>query len=158
MTVVGFTGTQRGMTDEQQDALRYVLEQIRFDSIDHRADTPDEFHHGDCIGADAEARTIAKAREYHLHCHPGFPEGHPKRAGTRNDETYPLLNPLARNKRIVDEADVIVAAPASATETRRSGTWMTVRYAQRNNKPVVFVLPTGVVTGDTIWLPSRVTA
>ena len=149
MTVVAFTGTRNGMTDEQADAVRYVLEQIRLDTAslyDPAPDTPDEFHYGDCVGADEEAFEIAKAREFHTHCHPAFPEGDPRRAGTKGaDETYDVFPPLARNKRMVDASDILVAAPSGAYERVRSGTWATIRYARMIDKPIVMVLPSGAI-------------
>jgi hypothetical protein len=149
MTVVAFSGTRAGMTEKQADALRYVLEQIRFATIALGDRTArDEFHHGDCIGADEQARTIAKAREFHLHCHPGFPEGDPQRAGTENDETYPVRPPLARNKEMVELADIVIAAPYSAAERLRSGTWATVRHARKTSTSLIFVYPDGSTSDE----------
>lgn len=153
MTVVAFTGTQHGMTDEQADALRYVLEQVRFASIDARSKEPDEFHHGDCVGADEEARRIAWAREFQLHCHPGFPEGHPKRARTDNDETYPMKDPLLRNRQMVHLADLVAAAPRTHDEVLRSGTWATIRYARRLRKHLAIIYPDGKIE---TWTPTFV--
>jgi len=48
---VGFTGTQAGLTPKQKLELRSLL-------MDYRDDIT-EFHHGDCIGADADAHEIA---------------------------------------------------------------------------------------------------
>ena len=48
---VGFTGTQAGLTPKQKLELRSLL-------TDYRDDIT-EFHHGDCIGADADAHEIA---------------------------------------------------------------------------------------------------
>jgi len=45
---IGFRGTRDGMTDQQKESLRQVLAEYQ----------PDEFHHGDFVGADAEAHEI----------------------------------------------------------------------------------------------------
>lgn len=148
MTVVGFTGAQSGMSEEQRDELMYQLEQIRFKSIAEGEREPDEFHHGDCVGADEEAVAIARARGFHLHCHPGFPEEHPKRAGTENHETYPMKDPLVRNRDIVDAADVLIACPALPNEVIRSGSWATIRYARGEGKPVILIKPSGAVVSE----------
>lgn len=53
---------------------------------------------------------------------------------------------LARNRDIVNESGIMLAAPAEMTEQARGGTWYTIKYARKVGKPLVIVLPDGTVT------------
>jgi hypothetical protein len=53
---VGFSGTQEGMTPEQEARVASVLWNILFDTPKPRNA---QFHHGNCVGADEEAAAIA---------------------------------------------------------------------------------------------------
>lgn len=121
---IGFTGTQIGMSLNQKEQFVLKLYELN----------PSEFHHGDCIGADAEAHDIV--REF-------FPEikiiGHPpnistKRAFKECNEYRSLLPYLERNHNIVDDTDFLIGAPKEDTEVLRSGTWATIRYSKKLNK------------------------
>ena len=76
---IGFTGTQRGMTIRQRTELAILLRNVS-----------GEFHHGDCIGADAEAHEIARRSSFTLIGHP--PDLSTKRAYTVCDEWRILEN------------------------------------------------------------------
>ena len=95
-----------------------------------------EFHHGDCIGADEEAHLIA-ARilgEERIWIHPPRKKG--KRAFCTSPHILPVDDYLPRNRSIVTMTDALLAAPKSMTEEfRGSGTWMTIREAERQHKP-----------------------
>lgn len=96
-----------------------------------------DFHHGDCVGADAEAHEIALSRSYTVIVHPPIDDrlrAHCKAHDIREPKEY-----LARNRDIVDEVDFLVAAP-NGEEKARSGTWYTIRYAMSEGVPVV-ILP-----------------
>lgn len=117
---LGFTGTREGMSALQKNQFRSFL----------TANCPNEFHHGDCIGADLEAHRIVQevCPSCSIHVHPA---DIPKfRAFARGGIIHPIRPTLERNKIIVDSSDHMFAAP-KGIEERRSGTWMTIRYARR---------------------------
>lgn len=129
MTRIGFTGTRTGMSDVQREALRRLLLDMQLA----------EFHHGDCVGADAEAHAVALALGVPVVIHP--PRGAVLRAFCSGSAQ--VLRPLSyaqRNQAIVDAVDVLVVAPRGNVEEIRSGTWATYRYARRQGVKCV-VLP-----------------
>ena len=130
---IGFTGTQRGMTDAQRSTLRAVLAELG----------ATVFHHGDCIGADAEAHDVAEAMGCEVVIHPPVTET--KRAWKLAARIYEPKWYLARNKDIVRDTEMLVAAPGEETEHLRSGTWSTVRFARKLGRAVWVILPDGEV-------------
>jgi len=131
--VVGFTGTQRGMNDEQTECVREALASFRRVAA---------AHHGDCIGADAEFHSICIELGIPVHIHP--PTNSAKRAFCEGAVSIdPEKDYLDRNRNIVDASKVIIAAPSGPDEKRRSGTWATVRYARKSGKRVFIMLPDG---------------
>ncbi len=128
---IGFTGTQKGMTDYQKNELRISLSTI---TVLNRG----EFHHGDCIGADEEAYGIAIQYGFFIVVHPPINES--KRAFTSCDVMLPAKDYIARNHDIVDDTDILYACP-DGPEKLRSGTWATIRYALKQKKKVVIFHP-----------------
>lgn len=128
----GFTGTRYGMTTAQRGALMVFL-----------SGGSGEFHHGDCMGADAEAHDIAYDLGYVIVGHP------PSTGGWRAGKNCTVLLPekpyLARNRDIVDATIALIAAPQLSDEQSRGGTWSTVRYARKRGKPVVIIHPDGII-------------
>lgn len=55
---------------------------------------------------------------------------------------------IKRDKDIVDTSDILIATPRFMYEELRSGTWATVRYAEKKNKPIVIIWPNGDVEND----------
>lgn len=133
---IGFTGTRTGMTKPQLASVRMCF----VDLVEQGARV---FHHGDCVGADVEAYWIARDFELLLVAHPGAVKSQ-YRAMTVNDERREPGYPLDRNKDIVNESDVMIAAPARNSQ-RRGGTWFTIKYARREDKPLFVVHANGIV-------------
>jgi hypothetical protein len=133
--IIGFTGTQHGMTPAQRLTVAGFFGNRK----------GSEFHHGDCIGADAEAHDIAIEAGCRIVIHP--PDISDKRAfcAVREglDFAYQPKPYLVRNHDIVDLVDEMLAAPGETEEQLRSGTWATVRYARKSGKKLFTVFPDG---------------
>lgn len=132
---VGFTGTQKGMTSEQI----YEVDKLLMDDL-----LTSTSHDGDCIGADADFNKLSKLSGLKRHGHP--PINPSKRAWCDYDFIEEEKDYHERNHDIVDASDWMIACPAGFVEELRSGTWSTVRYARKNNRPGVIVWPDGKVT------------
>jgi len=128
---LGFTGTRRGMTPLQKEEFKGFL-------YDYK---PAEFHHGDCVGADAEAHELVRRMfpKCHIIIHPCDIEA--QRAHCSGDLILPVRPPLARNRNIVNTCAQMFAAPGTKHETTRSGTWATVRYSTFYKVPLILALP-----------------
>jgi hypothetical protein len=122
--IIGFTGTQRGMSDRQKKGLRVHL---------LVAEPGSELHHGDCFGGDEEAHEMALELGLRIVIHP--PLNNSKRAFCKG--AHLVLPPkyyIDRNHDIVDVSALLIAAPKTDEEEVRSGTWATVRYARKMDK------------------------
>lgn len=141
---VGFTGTRQGMTRKQADECKDLLSRIRRDTdLNQWAGTYRAFfHHGDCIGADAEAHCIASELvfpHYGIIIHP--PTNQKMMANCKGAERMKPKPYLERNHDIVDASTILIATPETEEEVLRSGTWATVRYARRQNMVVKILNP-----------------
>jgi hypothetical protein len=147
ITVIwGFTGTSNGVTSMQFQSL---CDWIETRGRIHR-DTGmlHEFHHGDCIGADATfhgalVKAFGDALWYRIMKHPCTIES--KRAWCAGGITYDVFPPLRRNKHIVAESHFLLAMPLDDHEVLRSGTWATIRIAWQYGVPVTIIWPDGRV-------------
>lgn len=127
--IIGFTGTRQGMTDLQKDTLHLLLKR--------RYQPGDEFHHGNCMGADEEAALIAKEIGYKTIAHPSNLVSWT--SSYISDLTLDPKPPLERNRDIVDVCDELYAAPkldAKPKVLAGQGTWYTVNYAEQIKKPI----------------------
>lgn len=123
------TGSRTGMTKHQKNFMAVFFDENNITEV----------HHGDCIGADAEFHQMAIERNILTVIHP--PDNSRNRAFCLGDKILGQLPYLVRNKAIVLATDLLVALPSTSTETVRSGTWSTVRYARNHKKPVHIILP-----------------
>ena len=132
---IGFTGTQKGMTDEQKLTVMKLLK-------NRPAGSELELHSGDCIGADKDFVDILDWSLFTTKIG-HIPDNDSKRAFCKyNTERTPKPY-LVRNHDIVDESDILIATPGEFKEQLRSGTWATIRYAQKKGKKIVIVWPNG---------------
>ena len=134
MKHIGFTGTRSGMTEEQLVKMTLIF-------MEWIAKGPTTLHHGDCVGADQQAHHMARIKGLTIIIHP--PSDNRRRAFCDGDaETEPKPY-LVRNQDIVDECSFLIAAPKSAPEEQRSGTWATVRYARKTGRDGIILWSDG---------------
>jgi hypothetical protein len=147
---VGFTGTQEGMTALQKSTFSRIMQNCFIKETLSGDHSPINFHHGDCIGADAEASDLV-SKECLVYIHP--PDAFLKRAYRPAFYSYGPLPYLVRNRAIVDATQVLIATPKRQFEELRSGTWSTVRYARRLNKEIIIIWPDGKTTHENAKRP-----
>lgn len=136
-THVGYSGTSRGMTDNQLNRLRDLMTEIK-----SRTTGPHWLHHGDCVGGDAQAHRIARQLSFYIYLHPPLVQTH--RAFCDWDQRDPAMDFLVRDDEITRWSHGgLIAAPRQATEVLRSGTWTTVRYALKRGRSVTVIAPSG---------------
>lgn len=132
------------MTDPQHDA---ILSQL-FELDDSNPITA--VHHGCCVGADCQFHELAFQIGRHVDVIK-WPCNHPTdrreceggRFAPQCFDPDNLPKPLDRNRWMVDQADVVIAAAPTSHEVLRSGTWATIRYALSQQKPVKAFDPQG---------------
>jgi hypothetical protein len=97
-------------------------------------------HHGDCIGADSLADDLAAELGYTIVIHPPVDDRKRAFCERRGVRMEHVAKPyLERNHDIVTACDILIAVPHTPHEEVRSGTWATVRYAQRHCKPIIMI-------------------
>lgn len=113
---------------------------------------PTAWHHGDCVGADAQSHRLAAGLGLKIVIHP--PAREDARAFMSGGELRPAASYLRRNRAIVRETAGLVACPWQPfdpptldehLQRTEGGTWYTTRFACRRRKPVWIVFPAGEV-------------
>jgi hypothetical protein len=145
------TGTRAGMTKSQKDALQTIIGKLH--------PTLKTLMHGDCVGSDASAHTIARGAGLAIELFPCNLTNQRANCETIMGVTtiHSVANPLARNNVMVEQSDLTVAFPRSRKEQKRgSGTWQTVRRCKKVQKPLIVVYPEGDFDGNgssIVWHP-----
>jgi hypothetical protein len=139
-TIIGFTGTRKGMTDAQFAVVHDFIQDLK-------KSLPLEGQHGDCAGADAAFHTICRIEGLRVSQRPCWLENF--RAHTDAVPLAEPTDPLERNQKIVDDCDVLIACPATEEEQMRSGTWATIRMARAANKQILIAYPDGTLVEDS---------
>jgi hypothetical protein len=134
----GVTGTRQGCLDIAQAEGLYQ-------AMHEQAGQHEWFHHGDCIGVDAQAHDIALEFDLRVHIHP--PVGRRLRAFCQGAHLISPPKPqMDRNRDIVVESDHLIVVPPGAEHSfPRSGTWATYRIARRLSIPTTIIYPGGAV-------------
>jgi len=131
---LGFTGTRRGMTKAQLGTIEQWVKIIR----------PNSVVHGCCWGADMQFHDLCSTLMVKIALRPSNRQDLIPGLGGCVWSIAPAEEPLVRNRKIVADAQWLLAAPAEEQEILRSGTWATIRYARK--KPgmnVTVVYPSG---------------
>lgn len=136
--MIGFTGTQRGMTDAQRKWVKvFLLKQPMSLWVAH----------GDCIGADHDFHRIARMQHAQVHLFP--PDILSKRAFCDYDRIQEPAPYLSRNHDIVGCSYQMIATPGEDHELLHSGTWATIRYTRNVTPKTLWVInPDGSVNAQ----------
>ncbi len=133
---IGITGTREGMTEHQFELVQEYLRGRYCEGA--------EFHHGDCVGVDAEAALLAQEIGYKIVSHPGpgpGPDHDGLRAYVKCNESREPQSHFKRNRTIVDTCDYLLVVPLQMERQPRGGTWYTYDYAVKKEKPTFVIYP-----------------
>lgn len=132
---IGVTGTREGATDAQLTSLIEYMSKL---GSEH------ELHHGDCRGVDVQVAVTARELGWKIVCHP--PEKSEQRGYFGGDIIHPELDYLTRDRKIVDETEILMVVPLQSTPQKKSGTWYTHDYAVQKRKPLRIFYPDGTIS------------
>ena len=123
----GFTGSRNlKLSEVQKQTLKEFIENMKIS----------EFHHGDCVGADADVHSFIKSAfpEIRIVIHPPVEEKH--RAFCKGEVVLKAKDYMDRNRDIVDASEILFALP-QPNSNPRSGTLATIRYSEKKKKTVI---------------------
>ncbi len=135
---LGITGTRNGMRDKQKLVVRFIAGFL----------LPDEAHHGDCLGADAEFHDIVREETKAIIV--VHPPSNPKNRAFKQGDFIMKEKPfMVRDDDIIDESDLMLATPFQFEEQGRgSGTWAVIRHTRKARKPLIIIWPDGTFTAE----------
>lgn len=139
VTDIGFTGTRKGMTPLQRSSVSLLIQDLH----------PQNAHLGDCTGVDEQVRAMLEEFFPHIQRIGHPPKNNKTRAWGSFDVLHPEKDYEARDKDIVKSSSVLIAVPKGFKEEMRgSGTWLTVRYARKQDCMIQIVYPDGRVATE----------
>jgi hypothetical protein len=141
---LGFSGTRNGMSEQQKQAFRAVVDKIQ----------PESMVHGCCVGADEDAVVIVTENfpECRVHARPGYSasagsnEYFSSKAMSLSHDVHPKKPHFARNRDIVHFSNLLIATPWQSREDGlgdSGGTAYTIRHALKMHIPVIIIWPDG---------------
>lgn len=133
---IGFTGTRHGTTAQQSRKLHALLAVYWLPGS--------RLHHGDCVGSDEVAFNIGTWLGYSTIAYPATNISNALQAHTKSTERITGYDTLTRNHIIVEMSTLLIATTQGTREEPRSGTWATIRYAQKKDRPIWIITPDGV--------------
>lgn len=139
--IAGMTGTRNGLSKAQRSLCIDLIEEGEFT----------EWHHGDCIGADAETHDIAFDFNLKIIIHPPIKDD--VRAHKNGTAIRRATNYFARNRNIVNESEILFGFPPTEEPQSKGGTWYTINYGISQGKPVVYITPSGKVVTHNLSEP-----
>lgn len=143
--IVGFTGTQKGMTAAQFHNVWAQL-QTWAPGVSYGV-------HGACVGADDQFDQMLVALEIPRVIRPCTIAHMRVRCENRGTvlALFDPSPPLDRNRDIVYESDIVFVTPKTMEEELRSGTWATFRYARKLKRHTMIFWPDGSI--EMSWRP-----
>lgn len=136
---IGFTGTRRGLSYQQLKSLTQAM----FSACE--ASGRVSCFHGGCVGADAQFHGLSMALGASIVVHPAtvLPHLRDNYCNSHRVLVREPAPPLVRNKAIVWNSNLVIAAPLELSEQQRGGTWSTWRLAKRAGKMTLLILRDG---------------
>lgn len=125
--IAGFTGSRKLKLNEQQKKI--LAEFIKNMEIT-------EFHHGDCVGADASLHEFIRSQFSYMKIIVHPPVDSKNRAFCEGDVIMDKKDYMERNRDIVDSSEVLFALPPENSNPR-SGTLATIRYSEKKKIAVI---------------------
>lgn len=130
--MIGFTGTQHGMTTNQRESVEALMTAFaRAIEIGGQDVETIPVHHGLCVGADEQLNEIAFRLRFRTVGHEASDVPGRKVARVEVDDRADPRPAMERNT-LIASMPIVVAAPFTYMEVRRSGTWATVRRARKS--------------------------
>lgn len=132
--IVTVTGSRHGITPPQRAFLVDVLRQATM------------LHHGGSVGADREAHGLFHTPRQ-ITIWPSNVEQLMWANKQKDATVHAMLPPLVRNRRMVDEGEIVYAFPKGFHEEfGNSGTWSAIRYARQTKRVCMIFWPDGTAT------------